>query len=145
MKRIEQPLDGLIVVDAHAEDYDVLVAELEPDDVGVRVFSSGEDALRASRISSSALWMVNLRLPDMSGIGFLKLIRRRWRRSSVFLVGDTYSAVDELAARAAGATAYFCKPPSAAWLEGFRLIGRAPAIRAPTATLPGAATALHPP
>lgn len=145
MKRAEQPLDGLIVVDAQSEDYALLLTDIDRGEVGISVFPSGEAALRATGLYPSGLWMVNLRLPDMSGIGFMKLVRRRLRRSSVFLVGDKYSAADELAARAAGATAYFCKPPSAAWLEGYRLPVRAPTIGGPTIPLPKAAAAMHPP
>ena len=73
---------------------------------------------------------MNVHLPDMTGMNFLSLVRRRLRRCSVFLVGDVYSAEDELAARLAGATAYVCKPVSPAWLETLQPRCRSPAIRA---------------
>ena len=145
MKRIELPLNCLIVVDARSEDYDVFVSQFDDDGVRIRLFSSGEEALRASNGGGSTLWIINVRLPDMPGVGLLKLVRRRMGRSSVFLVGDEYSAIDELAARSVGATAYFCKPPSAAWLEGFRLSDRAPAILGPTLPAFEAAAAMRPP
>jgi DNA-binding response OmpR family regulator len=127
------------------QDYDMLVDELELDETRLGLFSSGEEALRSPSLGTPALWIVNVRLPDMSGIGFLNLVRRRMRRSSMFLVGDKYSAVDELSARAAGATAYFCKPPSAAWLDGYRFPGRSPAIRGPTNGVFKAAAVMRPP
>jgi DNA-binding response OmpR family regulator len=130
MNLTAQQVDDLIVVDANSNDYDRLVDELGLVDVRIHLYASGEDALRATSAGASAIWMVNIRLPDMSGICFLKLIRRRVRQCSVFLVGDAYSATDELAARLAGATAYLCKPASAAWIEGCRARGRSPAIRA---------------
>jgi DNA-binding response OmpR family regulator len=93
---------------------------------------------------ASALWVVNLRLPDMLGTTFLRLVRRRLRSASVFLVSDEYARADELAARSAGATAYFCKPPSPAWLEGYCLESHSLAMRA-TRITPGEAPALRPP
>ena len=144
MKRIEQYLEGLMVVDANLDDYEPLINEFHLDELSIRLFSTGEDALRASAVSSSMLWIVNIRLPDISGLTFLQLVRRRMRRSSVFLVGNGYSAIDELAARSAGATAYVCKPASAAWLKGYRRLARSPAIHSPL-NLSGAAVAMRPP
>ena len=143
MKTDERRLDDLVVVDANLDDYAPLVSELALDDVRVNLFATGEAALRSRCDGASTLWVVNIRLPDMSGVGFLRLIRKRLRRSSIFLVGDEYSADDELAARKAGATAYVCKPPSVAWLESYHApcrsaelsADRFPAIRAGPARL----------
>jgi response regulator RpfG family c-di-GMP phosphodiesterase len=109
--------DDMIVVDAHLESYLSIVAELEARHARVALFDNGEEALRTPGAVPSTLWLVNMRLPDMSGIGLLTLIRRRVRRSNIFLVGDFYNPEDELAARSAGATAYLCKPATAAWLD----------------------------
>jgi DNA-binding response OmpR family regulator len=87
---------------------------------------------------------VNVKLPDMTGVALLKLMRRRLPRSTVFLVGDAYSAEDELAARAAGATAYVCKPPSAAWLEAYQP-QLSPVVLRQMDTQSGSAAAMHPP
>jgi DNA-binding response OmpR family regulator len=116
----EPCFDGLIVVDANSQDYDVLVNELAAQDVRVNRYAryfTGEDALRAADTSPSSVWIVNVRLPDMSGITLLSLLRRRLRQCSILLVDDAYSAEDELAARSAGATAYLCKPARATWLK----------------------------
>jgi DNA-binding response OmpR family regulator len=110
-------VDYVVVADTQLEDYGPLVVELSDRGVRVGLFSTGEEAQRAAGGNAATVWLVNLQLPDMSGIGLLKLVRRRLPRASVILVGDEYSADDELAARTAGATAYVCKPPSAAWLE----------------------------
>jgi DNA-binding response OmpR family regulator len=130
MKPATRSTDGLIVVDAKLDDYGVLIAAQREHDLRIKLFATGESALRAARASSVALWLINVRLPDMTGIHLLGLVRRRLRRCSVFLVGDTYSADDEVAARQAGATAYVCKPASAAWLESYLPRCRSPAIRA---------------
>jgi DNA-binding response OmpR family regulator len=120
MSAAKQLLDNLVVVDAKPDDYQPLVAALARDAVRVQLFASGEDALRAAETRRVEMWLVNVRLPDMSGIGLLKLIRRRLQRAIVFLIGDVYSAEDELAARTEGATAYVCKPPSVTWLKAYQ-------------------------
>jgi DNA-binding response OmpR family regulator len=126
----ERGIEGLFVVDANHGDYGALVSRLSQQEIQCSLCSTGEDGLRAISSCQAALWIVNFRLPDMSGIGFMTLLRRRLRRSCVFLVTDEYSADDELAARSAGATAYVCKPPSATWLANCRPRCRSPAIRA---------------
>jgi DNA-binding response OmpR family regulator len=110
----------LLIVDACPDDYVALVNQLERQEMQVSLFSSGEEALRANRVGHALLWIVNVRLPDMSGVSLLEHIRRGSRRCNIFLIGDVYSAADEVAARAAGATAYFCKPPSPIWLEPYQ-------------------------
>ena len=93
-------------------------------------FSTGREALRAIGACPSMLWIVNIQLPDISGLGFLNLIRHRMRRCRVILVGDDYSVEDELAARSAGATAYVCKPAIVAWVTGYLTRCRSAPIRA---------------
>ena len=120
MSSLVRRVDDLVIIDASIEDYaplfsDDLIAELS-----CRHFSTGEEALQRFVPSDATLWIVNVRLPDMSGIGFLHLARCRSRRCTVFLVGDDYRSEDELAARAAGASAYLCKPVNAAWLRLYR-------------------------
>jgi DNA-binding response OmpR family regulator len=121
---------NLVVVDANCDAYHALAIALRQHEVQICLFSSGRDALRAIGAFPGALWIVNIRLPDISGVGLLKIIRHRLRRCRIILVGDDYSAEDELAARAAGATAYLCKPASIAWLVDCRTRCRSPAIRA---------------
>jgi CheY-like chemotaxis protein len=128
--------DDLVIVDAHLDDYDDLFADDCWPDCRVSPFRTGERALQSAVSSSSTRWLINVCLPDMTGIHLLGLVRRRLRRCSIFLVGDVYSAGDELAARLAGATAYVCKPPSAAWLECCLPRCRSPAIRAGPHSLP---------
>jgi DNA-binding response OmpR family regulator len=130
VNRTKQNLGDLFVVDAISGDYDLLIRELGNDTVRTTLYVTGEDALRAGNLSASTAWIINIRLPDMSGISFLRLLRRRTLRSHVFLVSDVYSAEDERVARSVGATAYLCKPVRAAWLIGCRPRCRSPAIRA---------------
>jgi DNA-binding response OmpR family regulator len=130
MNAIKRRSDDLLIVDARLDDYDALFAEYGWQDIRVSQFQTGERALQSAASTTTTLWLINVCLPDMTGIHLLGLVRRRLRRCSIFLVGDDYSAEDELAARLAGATAYVCKPASAAWLECYLARCRWPAIRA---------------
>jgi DNA-binding response OmpR family regulator len=137
-------LDDVVVVDANPEDYQPILAELAARRARVHLFETGEDAVRTPGAQPSTLWVMNMRLPDMSGIGLLSLVRRRFRRSSVFLVGDFYAAEDELAARSAGATAYVCKPATAAWLDSYCLRAHRPATPPHSRVRPFVATTRPP-
>jgi DNA-binding response OmpR family regulator len=117
MNSNECRVDDLVVVDASIEDYESLLNDEEFQDLAHRHFATGEAALRGVDPSQATLWMVNMRLPDMDGVGFLGLVRNRARRCPVFLVSDAYSLAEEIAARAAGASAYLCKPVDSAWLR----------------------------
>jgi DNA-binding response OmpR family regulator len=121
---------SLVVVDENSIDYQPIINELRQDNVVFYLYSTGEDALRDGHTSTSTVWIVNVRLPDMSGVEFVALINRRLRHCTIFLVGNQYSPEDELAARAAGATGYLCKPATATWLNGCRMPASARAIRA---------------
>jgi DNA-binding response OmpR family regulator len=136
-------VDYVVIADKKLDDYGALVVELSERGVRVGLFSTGEEALRAANGNPATLWVVNVKLPDMTGVALLKLVRRL-PRSTVFLVGDEYSAGDELAARAAGATAYVCKPPSAAWLEAYQPLRASPVLQQ-TQTQRGAAATMRPP
>ena len=109
--------DDLIVVEAAPDDYAPLFLDERLHETPCRQFASGEAALRQLDPSRATLWMVNMRLPDMTGVSFLELLRQRVRRCPVFLISDEHSLEDELAARAAGASAYLCKPVNGAWLR----------------------------
>jgi DNA-binding response OmpR family regulator len=137
-------VDYVVIADKKLDDYGALIVELSERGVRVGLFSTGEEALRAANGNAATLWVVNVNLPDMTGVALLKLVRRRLPRSTVFLLGDEYSAGDELAARAAGATAYVCKPPSAAWLEVYQPLHASPVLQQ-METQRGAAATMRPP
>jgi DNA-binding response OmpR family regulator len=126
MNAINRSSNCLIVVDPNSADYDSLLA----DSHRTVLLASGHEALQADAHRGAIVWMINVRLPDMPGVELLKLLRRRLPRCAIFLVGDLYSIHDELTARLCGATAYLCKPASAAWLDGYLPRCRSPSIRA---------------
>ena len=117
MNEITCCVDDLIVVDALLKDYEALFSDEQFQVLSWRHFATGEAAIRSADLSLDALWLVNMRLPDMEGVGLLGLIRDRSHRCPVFLVSDVYSPTDEVAARVAGASAYLWKPADANWLR----------------------------
>jgi DNA-binding response OmpR family regulator len=116
VNKLIRQLDDVIVVDASLSDYELLASDERLGAMTWRHFTTGEEALRGADASLDALWLVNIRLPDMDGAGFLAMLRRRSRRRPVFLVSDEYSLDDEVAARVAGASAYLWKPADGHWL-----------------------------
>ena len=67
-------------------------------------------------VGMCALWLVSVELPDMSGFELCELLCGCRRRVTVYLIGDRYSAEDELRSRTCGFAFYACKPPNTTWL-----------------------------
>jgi DNA-binding response OmpR family regulator len=145
MRHANELFDELVVVDAKLHDYEPLISELSAVELRVRLFATAEDALQSAGARPAMLWLINMQLPDMSGIGLLTLIRHRLPRARIVIASDVYSADDELAARCAGATAYVCKPPSMAWLSAYQVICREATGRHAIQTDGSWAAALRPP
>ncbi len=119
MESYSRELCDLVVVDSLLQDYRSLMDDLAGWRERCHLFSTGSEAMRGTNASTSSLWLINSQLPDISGIDLLSLVRQRVPRTRVFLVGDHYCPQEESAARAAGATAYLCKPPTSAWLDNW--------------------------
>ncbi len=130
MRPNPRSIDRIAIVDPKLADYQPLFAELEARAARLQMFATGEQALRASGRPMTTLWIINSRLPDMPGVRLWELLRDRFHRSVAFLISDSYSVEDELAARLAGAAAYVCKPVSLAWLQSSLPRCRLPEIRA---------------
>ncbi len=108
------------VVDRSPSDYRHLVDSAQDDEQTFAFFSDGRSALRVNPSSSHAVWIINLDLPDMSGLDLYQMLRSRFPASPVFVVNDQYRPDDERAARMSGATLYFCKPIQQEWLDQTR-------------------------
>src|SRR4029079_7155614 len=118
-------------------DYESIYSLAHYYETGFQWYSSGEEAMRSTERCSRALWLISFQLPDMLSTRLLGILRRRPRRGAFILVGDFYSIDEELAARRSGATAYVCKPASAAWLKDYMPRSHSPSIRAgPTSEMP---------
>lgn len=108
----------IVVVDQQPGAYDALQATRgEP--LQIRFFDCGRDALHIASNEPIDAWMINVRLPDMTGFELHEMLRRRNPGARFVLVGDKYRADDELKART-GAASYLCKPPQSWWIDHFR-------------------------
>ena len=105
------------VVDSNPSDYRHLVQDNDDPNTTFAFLSDARSALRVNPSNSNAVWIINLDLPDMSGVDLLSMLRTRFPTSPVYLVGDDYHPEQERAARMSGASLYFCKPLQPEWLE----------------------------
>ena len=100
------------IVDPQQDDYVNLVPGNASvgSDPNVIFFGSGKQALQAAADLPPAMWIINVRLPDMSGTHLQSVLKAKGSKAPVALVGDEYSVDDEVSARCAGAEMYFAKP-----------------------------------
>lgn len=116
----------LLVVDPRPEDYQQLAAASLSGKYHLDFVSSGDAALRRALSAVFDLWLINFRLPDMTGAELLTTVRARNPNAACILISDAYSTTDELSARQLGVTLYACKPLQAEWLASI------PDLRKPT-------------
>ncbi len=111
-----QQLD-LLIVDGNRTQYPTLMKAAKEAGLEFSHAYDGHEALQLVSRRPPRLWVVNMSLPDMTGIELLRLIKAKRPTTPFYLVSDSYSAEDELAARASGATGYLSKPVTLTWLE----------------------------
>ncbi len=100
---------SVLVVDDAAEIRSLLKSYLEADGMAVRVAGTGEEALRLVRETSPDVVLLDLGLPDISGLDVLEQIRTT---SSVYVIAVTARAeeVDKIVTLRVGADDYIVKP-----------------------------------
>jgi DNA-binding response OmpR family regulator len=106
----------VFVVDARPDDYASISQRATDEGLNLQMFGSGRAALRKDPAQAPELWVVNMRLPDMSGTDLLSMLRWRYPGVPVVLVSDDYRAEDEITARCSGAEMYLSKPLQGEWL-----------------------------
>jgi len=106
----------IFVVDAQPTDYSGMVGDAVYESVQFKFFGNGREALSSQTTDEPELWVVNMKLPDMSGTDLQEFLRARGSRVPVMLVGDEYRVEDEIDARSSGATMYFAKPLQREWV-----------------------------
>jgi len=117
MKMIMRPQSSTIcVVDAQPDDYDGITRSVLSEDSQLQFVRSGRAALRVSPKVDPDLWIINMDLPDMSGLDLYPMIRSRFPGVPIYLVADQHSIDKEISARSSGATMYFSKPLQSEWL-----------------------------
>lgn len=138
MTHLPQPLfRQFLIVDGRPNDFRPIVSQARQANVAFHFAANGNDALELSQRTHCQAWLVNLQLADMTGLELLSVVRGRRRAPSILLVGDNYSASDELTVRASGATAYLCKPVDGSWLSQLIATRSDHAIRAGPVAAPG--------
>ena len=110
-------LAKVMVVDPNPNDYSSLAHGTPFADVEFQFHRDGRSVLRDDMSTRPELCVINMNLPDMSGLDLYEMLSQRWPNVTVFLVGDDYRPEDEVLARSSGATFYFCKPLPSEWLE----------------------------
>ena len=63
------------------------------------------------------VWLVNVDLPDRSGLELVPMLRAVAPDSSICLMSDEYSVEAEQLSWKCGASMYRCKPSDASWLD----------------------------
>ncbi len=103
------------VVDPRPGDYAGLLEEVRTSPLRAKWLYCGRDALRLSPFP--ALWIVNVTLPDMSGLDLCAMLRTQSPSPTVYMLTDKYRPADERAAWLAGASLFSPKPALAARLD----------------------------
>jgi DNA-binding NarL/FixJ family response regulator len=120
-----RPLDvqsHIVVIDAHPNDYRDMTLLAGTYNWNLHFLTTGAAALHFAPRGHPALWMINVRLPDMSGFDLVEMLRDEGVPGRVFAVADEYRAADESQACRYGADLYLCK-------DVVRLIDCAPILK----------------
>ena len=107
------------VVDTQSHDYAVLLEAAQRHNARLELLALGRDALRMARTREVPFWVVNVALPDMSGLDLSAMLRTRSPQSVIYVVTDKYRAEEERAARMCGASFFGCKPVRAPWFDNW--------------------------
>lgn len=105
------------VVDTDFGEYRHLLSERSLRGMQWELIPSGRAALRQLQHDPITLWVINTRLPDMSGAELCQMIKSQSPAAVVYLLTDDYRAEDERAAWLAGAALFRPKPIDSAWFE----------------------------
>ena len=100
----------ILVVDPRQMDYDWLVRWVGARPGQVRFLATARAALRQGHDPAADLYLVNVRLPDLSGCDLVEMLRPFPPGAAVFLVADGYAVEDEIRALGLGVNGYLCKP-----------------------------------
>ena len=110
----------VFIVDPQPSDYANFCSAERAAALAFQCLRRGDDALRAAERTPPDLWIINVRLEDMSGFNLVETIKAQRWHSDVFVVADEYCREDEVRALSMGIAMYGCKPLSDAWLRDWR-------------------------
>ena len=109
MPRLLSSQMHIAVADPRPKDYRDLTLLAGEHGWHIHFLTTGGAAIQLARRGFSALWMVNINLPDMSGFDLLEMLRDEAVKPRVFAVADQYRAEDERHACCRGADVFVCK------------------------------------
>jgi DNA-binding response OmpR family regulator len=109
MVRLLRSQSHIVVTDARPKDYRDLALLAGENGWHIHFLTDGRAAIQFARPRAADLWMINVRLPEMSGFDLLKIVRDRVPGVPVFLVADRYDSEEERRACGCGAALYLCK------------------------------------
>jgi DNA-binding response OmpR family regulator len=99
----------IVVVDSRPRDYHELTSLAEDWQWHIHFLTTARGAVTFLRRARADLWMINARLPDMSGFALYEILREQVDGASAMIVSDQYDVQDERLACGCGATLYVCK------------------------------------
>ena len=105
---------SIAVVDTKPLDY--VGAKPLCNELNVIFLPDGHTGLRLARLGIVDIWVVNVRLSDMSGFDLLEMIVSLHSRTTIIAVAEQYRAEDERKALLYGACYFTCKPLDFPWL-----------------------------
>ena len=100
----------LVVVDDSLEEYGELIERCDRDSVRVTLTNTGMGALRLVPSHCDAQWWVSSRLPDMTGLDLLGMLRAIEPGLAVRLITRHFDLQEENEAYRLGAEAYRTQP-----------------------------------
>ena len=104
----------IVVVDSRPRDYRHLTALAEECAWHVHFLTTARAAIMFVRRARANLWLINTRMPEMSGLELYALLREQVPGDTAFLIADQYDVEEERRACQQGATLYLCKDASRA-------------------------------
>lgn len=118
-------MPGILVVDDNDDSVRIIQAVLESNGYAVRVAKSGKDALDRVKEEVPQLILLDVMMPEMSGMEVLERVRNSAQTAQVPVILLTAKAQDEdvIAGYQVGADYYITKPfTSKQLLYGIRLV-----------------------
>ncbi len=107
----------IMVIDPSETDYEPLKAAGQASGIGFTFLATADEALRSPAPAGVLAWMINMQLPDMSGLELYQLLRSRLANVPVLMVDDQYDAAREVSVLTIGRLHYVCKPLDSSWVE----------------------------
>jgi DNA-binding NtrC family response regulator len=112
MTSLLQTQSHVVVVDSRPADYRNLPRLAGEHGWHVHFLTTARAAVRFCKSTGVDLWMIGVRLSDMSGFELFETLREQLLGTPVFIVSEKYDLEEERRACSCGAALYLCKSAS---------------------------------